>query len=295
MQWTPPLSHSSLTSLSSARSAPAQSASTSLREAAGKPPTAAAANTRTPSRRRPAAAASAAGLSRAGDLCRTVGTRVMSSRLTREHVRRQDQNENGGRLAGGGSNPVAKFTVSGGVEGTFEAELFMDQMPITASNFIDLAKSGFYDGIHFHRVIDNFMLQFGCPYAKDPRSPRAGTGGPLPGTTFEISGEAEPTPITRNPRDGCIPDEFTAKLSNEPGTLSMANTGQPNSGGSQFFINTVHNRYLDWFDNMSPSRHPVFGKIVSGMDVIHEIEKCETNNRDCPVNPIKMEKIEIST
>eukprot|EP00470_Lotharella_oceanica_P014001 CAMPEP_0170182564 /NCGR_PEP_ID=MMETSP0040_2-20121228/28254_1 /TAXON_ID=641309 /ORGANISM="Lotharella oceanica, Strain CCMP622" /LENGTH=286 /DNA_ID=CAMNT_0010428027 /DNA_START=63 /DNA_END=924 /DNA_ORIENTATION=- len=227
---------------------------------------------------RAAAAASAAGLSRAGDLCRTVGTRVMSSRLTREHVRRQDQNENGGRLAGGGSNPVAKFTVSGGVEGTFEAELFMDQMPITASNFIDLAKSGFYDGIHFHRVIDNFMLQFGCPYAKDPRSPRAGTGGPLPGTTFEISGEAEPTPITRNPRDGCIPDEFTAKLSNEPGTLSMANTGQPNSGGSQFFINTVHNRYLDWFDNMSPSRHPVFGKIVSGMDVIHEIEKCETNN-----------------
>uniref|UniRef100_A0A6U3C6K5 Peptidyl-prolyl cis-trans isomerase n=1 Tax=Lotharella globosa TaxID=91324 RepID=A0A6U3C6K5_9EUKA len=226
-------------------------------------------------------------------------TRVFSARTT--HMRRKEDHNDKfarsapmtSRLAGGGSNPVAKFTVSGGVEGTFEAELYMDQMPITASNFIDLAKTGFYDGVHFHRVIDNFMLQFGCPYAKDPRSPRAGTGGPLPGTKFEIVGEDD-TAITRNPRDGCIPDEFTAKLSNEPGTLSMANTGQPNSGGSQFFINTVHNRYLDWFDNMSPSRHPVFGKVVSGMDVIQSIEKCQTNNRDSPLTPIKMEKIEIS-
>mmetsp|Transcript_15108 Transcript_15108/g.24648 ORF Transcript_15108/g.24648 Transcript_15108/m.24648 type:complete len:314 (-) Transcript_15108:158-1099(-) len=198
------------------------------------------------------------------------------------------------RLAGGGSNPTAKFTVSGGVEGTFTAELYLDQMPITASNFIDLAKSGFYDGIHFHRVIENFMLQFGCPYAKDPNSPRAGTGGPSAGTKFQllVEGDEGGTNIARN-SGGCIPDEFTAKLSNEPGTLSMANTGNPNSGGSQFFINTVHNTYLDWFDNQTPSRHPVFGKIVSGMDVITEIEKTQTNGRDAPLAPIKMEKVEI--
>eukprot|EP00954_Amorphochlora_amoebiformis_P029774 1393652-Amorphochlora_amoeboformis.AAC.1 len=74
-------------------------------------------------------------------------------------------------LVGGGSNPTAKFTVSGGVNGEFTAELYADQMPITCSNFVDLAKTGFYDGVHFHRVIDNFMLQFGCPYAKVQQSP----------------------------------------------------------------------------------------------------------------------------
>ncbi|MFN9943252.1 MAG: peptidylprolyl isomerase [bacterium] len=67
-------------------------------------------------------------------------------------------------------------------------------------------------------------------------------------------------------------DEFTARLSNEPGTLSMANTGAPNSGGAQFFVNTVHNSYLDWFDGRTPSKHPVFGKITEGMDVIKTIE-----------------------
>mmetsp|Transcript_21637 Transcript_21637/g.38406 ORF Transcript_21637/g.38406 Transcript_21637/m.38406 type:complete len:274 (+) Transcript_21637:1-822(+) len=209
----------------------------------------------------------------------------------RVHAVRPASKFDTGRLAGGGSNPTARFTVSGGVSGSFQAELYMDQMPITASNFIDLANTGFYNGIHFHRVINNFMLQFGCPYAKDPRSPRAGTGGPNPGTSFEVYGEG--TKIQRNPRDGCIPDEFTAKISNEPGTLSMANTGQPNSGGSQFFINTVHNTYLDWFDNASPSKHPVFGKIVSGMDVVQQIEKAGTNSRDNPVEPIKLESLEI--
>ena len=116
--------------------------------------------------------------------------------------------------------------------GIIEVELFADKMPITAGNFVKLAKGGFYDGLHFHRVIDGFMVQFGCPHSKDPKSRRAGTGdGP----------------------DGTIQDEHppTAKLSNEPGTLSMANTGAPNSGSCQFFINTVHNSYLDWF---SPGR-----------------------------------------
>ena len=122
------------------------------------------------------------------------------------------------------ANPIVEFDTT---EGSFKAEIFQDQMPITAGNFLSLANDGFYDGLHFHRVIANFMIQFGCPHSKDPNSRRAGTGGPPHGT---------------------IQDEFTVKMSNEPGTLSMANTGRPNSGGSQFFINTVHNSYLDWFD-----------------------------------------------
>jgi cyclophilin family peptidyl-prolyl cis-trans isomerase len=80
-------------------------------------------------------------------------------------------------------------------------------------------------------------LQFGCPYAKDAKSSRSGTGGPAPGSTYTSGGKT----ITRDKKEGCIPDELITKFSNEPGTLSMANTGAPNSGGSQFFVNTVHN------------------------------------------------------
>src|SRR5215472_16996999 len=106
------------------------------------------------------------------------------------------------------ANPTATLDTS---LGTIKVELFTDKMPLTAGNFIKLAKSGFYDGLHFHRVIKNFMVQFGCPHSRDPQSPRAGTG---------------------NGPDGTIKDEHpeSAKISNEPGTLSMANTGQPNSG-----------------------------------------------------------------
>ena len=71
------------------------------------------------------------------------------------------------------ANPTATFSTS---MGDFKVELFTDKMPITAGNFVKLAKSGFYDGLHFHRVIDKFMVQFGCPHSKDPNSPRAGTG-----------------------------------------------------------------------------------------------------------------------
>jgi cyclophilin family peptidyl-prolyl cis-trans isomerase len=170
------------------------------------------------------------------------------------------------------ANPTATFETT---LGTFTAELYMDKMPITAGNFISLARSGFYDGLHFHRVIKNFMLQFGCPYSSDPTSPRAGTGGPPHGT---------------------IQDEFPPehKLSNEPGTLSMANTGRPNSGGSQFFVNTVHNAYLDWFNTSTPSKHPVFGKVVSGMEVVNTIGNTRTGQGDRPVTPVKMIKITIS-
>lgn len=168
------------------------------------------------------------------------------------------------------SNPKAILETS---LGSFEVELYTDQMPITAGNFVTLAKSGFYDGLHFHRVIQNFMVQVGCPHSKDPKSPRAGTGdGP----------------------NGPIKDEFppNAKISNEPGTLSMANTGAPNSGSSQFFINTAHNSFLDWF-TPGQSKHPVFGRVTSGMDVVQKIESTRTDRSDRPIEPVKMLKVTI--
>jgi cyclophilin family peptidyl-prolyl cis-trans isomerase len=169
------------------------------------------------------------------------------------------------------ANPTATLETS---LGTITIELFLDKMPTTAGNFVELAKSGFYDGLHFHRVINSFMLQFGCPHSRDPNSSRAGTGdGP----------------------DGPIADEHPAayKLSNEPGTLSMANTGRPRSGSSQFFINTVHNDFLDWF-SPGASKHPVFGKVTAGMDVVHKIEKTPTDGNDRPKTPVKMIKVTVN-
>jgi len=168
------------------------------------------------------------------------------------------------------ANPIAHFETS---LGTFSAEIYADQMPVTAKNFLDLAKQGFYDGLHFHRVINNFMIQFGCEFSKDPFHPRAGTGN---------------SPL------GNVKDEHPrgVNLSNEPGTLSMANTGRPNSGGAQFFINTKHNAYLDWF-TPGPSKHPVFGKITHGMDVVTSIEKTKTDRNDRPVEPVKMISVTI--
>lgn len=169
------------------------------------------------------------------------------------------------------SNPTATLETS---LGTITVELFTDKMPATAGNFISLAKTGFYDELHFHRVIQNFMLQFGCPHSKDPQSPRAGTG---------------------DSPNGTIQDEFPedAKLSNEPGTMSMANTGQPNSGSCQFFINTAHNDRLDFFSPGS-SKHPVFGRVTSGMDVVSSIESSPTDSGDRPIEPVKMIKLTVS-
>merc|ERR1711881_801810 len=87
-------------------------------------------------------------------------------------------------------------------------------------------------------------------------------------------------------RGGNIQDEFAAKISNEPGTLSMANTGQPNSGGSQLFMNVVHNDFLDWF-SPGQSKHPVFGKIISGYDIAVAITKVSTRS-DVPNTPIQV-------
>merc|ERR1712039_1108126 len=122
------------------------------------------------------------------------------------------------------------------------------------------------------------MLQFGCPFSKPGSRGRPGTGGPKPGTRFSSTkGKAQ----TRN-RDGCIPDEMTKRFSNKKFTLSMANTGQPHSGGSQFFINTVDNNYLDWFNKKTESAHPVFGEVVRGIEVIKAIEATPTDGNDKP-------------
>ena len=169
------------------------------------------------------------------------------------------------------ANPTALLETS---LGNLKVELYTDKMPITAGNFVKLAKTGFYDGLHFHRVINGFMVQFGCPHSRDPKSSRAGTG---------------------DSPNGTIQDEHpaNAKLSNEPGTLSMANTGQPNSGSCQFFINTVHNDYLDWFAG-TQSKHPVFGKVTKGMDVITKIERSPTSPDDRPKTPVKMIKVTVT-
>ena len=118
-------------------------------------------------------------------------------------------------------------------------------MPVTAGNFETLARKGYYDGVIFHRVIAGFMLQGGDPTG-------TGCGGP---------GYA-------------IKDEFTNHNRNDRGTISMANAG-PNTGGSQFFINLVNNNFLD-------DKHPVFGKVVEGMDVVDTIGKTATDNSDRP-------------
>lgn len=171
------------------------------------------------------------------------------------------------------SNPIAVFTTN---QGVIEIELFTDLMPITAGNFISLAEDGFYDGTKFHRVIQNFMIQGGDPNSKSDDAATYGTGGP--GYTIQ--------------------DEFIAdeKLTNVRGTIAMANTGQPNSGGSQFFINTSNNVGLDFDNNTQPmSKHPVFGKVVSGMDVVDAIEGVETGPRDVPVAPVVIESVTIRT
>ena len=168
------------------------------------------------------------------------------------------------------TNPVAKFETS---MGSFEAEIFVDKMPITGGNFVRLVNEGFYNGLHFHRVIANFMNQFGCPHSRDPQSRRAGTG--------------------ESPY-GAIADEHPedVRLSNEIGTLSMANAG-PNSGSSQFFINTKHNPYLDYF-SPGRSKHPVFGRINGGMDIVTAINNVATDGNDRPLEPVQMIRITVA-
>ncbi|MDX1675845.1 MAG: peptidylprolyl isomerase [Longimicrobiales bacterium] len=150
--------------------------------------------------------------------------------------------------------PTATFDTT---EGTFTVELFQERAPETVKNFVELARDGFYDGLIFHRVIEDFMIQGGDPEG-------TGTGGP--GYTID--------------------DEFHPELRHDtPGILSMANAG-PDTGGSQFFITLAATPWLD-------DRHAVFGKVVDGMGVVETIGSVETDANDRPMEDVRMESVTI--
>lgn len=150
-------------------------------------------------------------------------------------------------------------------KGDIELELFSDLAPNTVTNFVNLAEQDFYNGVKFHRVIKGFMIQGGDPLTKsDADIDMWGTGGP--GYTFE--------------------DEIHDQNMNQTGTISMANAG-PNTNGSQFFINTADNDFLN-------EKHTVFGRVISGMDVVTAIESVVTTpGYDRPVEPISIISITI--
>ena len=141
--------------------------------------------------------------------------------------------------------------------GVIKLRFFPEQAPLAVENFLTLAKEGYYDGVTFHRVIADFMIQGGDPTG-------TGTGGP--GYT--------------------IKDEFSSKLTHEgAGVLSMANAG-PNTGGSQFFITL---RACPWLDG----KHAVFGKVTKGMNVVYKIGKVKTDGNDKPLEPVTIKNIVI--
>jgi cyclophilin family peptidyl-prolyl cis-trans isomerase len=186
------------------------------------------------------------------------------------------------------------FVIFETTQGSFKAELFTEKMPITCGNIIDLVQQKFYDGLYIHRIAPDFCIQFGCPFALNPHvmygtlDDDAGQGSGPPDTTFKSCTGSDHT------RDeyGNIEDELVKGISNEKGTLSMANSGDPDTGGSQFFINTKDNTNLDWWNGSSESAHPVFGKIVEGYDIVEKIEGVEINAEQ-PVEPIKMISVRI--
>lgn len=137
------------------------------------------------------------------------------------------------------SQLTATFDTS---RGPIKIELYPDKAPLTVANFVNLAKRGFYDGLNFHRVIPDFMIQGGCPEG-------SGRGGP--GYRFE--------------------DETTNGVRHERGVLSMANAG-PNTNGSQFFITHVPTPWLD-------GKHTVFGKVTEGLDVVDAVKQGDLINK----------------
>ncbi len=142
-------------------------------------------------------------------------------------------------------------------KGEFVIEMFEDKAPLTTKNFIELVEKGYYDGIVFHRVIEDFMIQGGDP-----------TGTGMGGPGYKIK------------------DEFGEGLRHDDeGILSMANAG-PNTGGSQFFITLAPTPWLD-------GKHAIFGKVVEGMPIIRTIGMCRTDFRDRPVEEVVMEKVEV--
>jgi cyclophilin family peptidyl-prolyl cis-trans isomerase len=188
--------------------------------------------------------------------------------------------------------------------GSFEVELFTDKMPITTGNFIDLVeKHKFYDGLYIHRVDPSMCIQMGCPYSnEEPPHVMYGTlhedtgqGSGPPETTFTAAN----TEATEHARDeyGNIEDELVrddSLLSNRKYTVSMANSGEPDTGGSQFFINLNDNTHFDWWNGESESAHPTFG-IINNKDsqaIVDKIAAVETDAEQ-PVNPIKISSVRI--
>lgn len=148
--------------------------------------------------------------------------------------------------------------------GPIVIELDTVNTPNTAENFKKLASSGFYNGTRFHRVIDGFMIQGGDPQSADlTKKDLWGTGGP----GYQFADEIKPT------------------NNNTIGTISMANAG-PNTNGSQFFINTANNDFLN-------PKHTVFGKIVSGMDVVNKISQTPVDGRDRPIADVVITTVTI--
>lgn len=143
-------------------------------------------------------------------------------------------------------------------KGSIKIGLFDEHRPITVQNFISLIERDFYDGLIFHRVINGFMIQGGCPLG-------TGFGGPGHTIICELEGFNQ----------------------NKHGTISMANAG-PNTGGSQFFINLVDNNFLD-------NRHSVFGKVIEGMEVIDAISRVQTGQGDRPIEDVVIRNITILT
>ena len=149
-------------------------------------------------------------------------------------------------------------------KGDIVIEFFDKQAPKTVANFEKLAQSGFYNGVKFHRVIKGFMIQGGDPLTKDDSKEALwGTGDP--GYKFA--------------------DEIGPQNRNDAGTISMANAG-PNTNGSQFFINVNGNNFLD-------GKHTVFGKVITGMEVVKEIENTKTDENDRPAQSVVIEGISL--
>ncbi len=146
--------------------------------------------------------------------------------------------------------------------GNFALEIYDDIKPITGGNFLDLVDSNYYDGVIFHRVIDDFMIQGGDP---------TGTGSGGPGYTID--------------------DEFDSTLSNVQKTISMANAG-PNTGGSQFFINLVDNTYLDFDKSPFTSAHPVFGIVTHNFEVVQDIGNVDVQiGTNRPITDVVMDSV----
>ena len=152
------------------------------------------------------------------------------------------------------TNKILEFNTN---KGNFKIELYVDKAPVTTGNFIKLVDDGFYNGLIFHRVIPNFMVQCGCPH---------GTGRGGPGYT--------------------IRDEFHPDLKHDSkGMLSMANAG-PNTGGSQFFITVAPTPWLD-------GKHSIFGKVIEGMEVVDSISKVEKDRNDKPLQNVVVNSVKI--